>query len=256
MNNTNLTTCSRPRANVALLARWCGAVVVSAQLVAVLQAAPPAPLPAAPGRDAKPPAAVQPASRETPIVTPSGVASPLKTNGANSSNADKKTPIRGGSAAAQSTGGADSPSTTGAGSSLIAVMASLAVVIGLLFVVLWVMRRAIPGGARKLPTDVLEVLGYSPLGNRQQMQLLRLGNKLLLVSVTATGAETLTEVTDADEVEHLSNLSRQPTTTNPAASFRQLFEQFTHKPASGAQVAKRPASSLSPASKGQERARG
>ena len=68
------------------------------------------------------------------------------------------------------------------------------------------------GGAKSatlLPTEVVEVLGRAPLAGRQQMHLLRCGNKLLLVSVTPTGAETLTEVTDPVEVDRLSGLCRQ-----------------------------------------------
>jgi flagellar biogenesis protein FliO len=252
---TILTTCSRGRAISTLLVRWCGAIIVSVLLATVLQAAPPAPLPAASGRDAKAPSTVLQASRETPIVQPGGVASPLNPNAGKSVSA-AKTPIRGGVSTSQSTGGAASPGTAGAGSSLIGVMASLAVVIGLLVLVLWVMRRALPGGTRKLPTEVLDVLGYAPLGNRQQMQLLRLGNKLLLVSVTATGAETLTEVTDPDEVEHLTKLSRQPATATPAASFRQLLDQFTPKPTSVASSANRPAPAVPGIVNKQERARG
>ena len=52
------------------------------------------------------------------------------------------------------------PSATGAGSSLIAVMASLAVVIGLLLLVLWVMRRAMPGGT---PLEAACVTDFSTL---------------------------------------------------------------------------------------------
>jgi len=248
-------TCCRGRAISTLLVRWCGAIVVSVQLATMLQAAPPAPLPGGPGRDAKAPSTVVQASRETPIVQPGGLTSPLNPNAGKSASA-AKTPIRGGVSAAQSTGGA-STDTAGAGSSLIGVMASLAVVIGLLVLVLWVMRRALPGGTRKLPTEVLDVLGYAPLGNRQQMQLLRLGNKLLLVSVTATGAETLTEVTDPDEVEHLTKLSRQPATAAPAASFRQLLDQFTPKPTTTlASSTKRPAPAVPGIVNKQERARG
>ena len=51
-------------------------------------------------------------------------------------------------------------------------------------------------GRGSLPTDVVSVLGRVPLAARQLAELLRVGNKLVLVSLTPTGAQTLTEVTD------------------------------------------------------------
>ena len=51
--------------------------------------------------------------------------------------------------------------------------------------------------------------GRAPLAGRQHVHLLRCGSKLLLVSVTPGGAETLTEVTDPAEVDRLAGLCRQ-----------------------------------------------
>ena len=64
-------------------------------------------------------------------------------------------------------------------------------------------------GARHLPADVVSVLGRVPLAARQFAELLRVGNKLVLVSLTPTGAETLTEVTDPAEVDRLVGLCQQ-----------------------------------------------
>jgi len=119
------------------------------------------------------------------------------------------------------------------------------------------MRRALPAGSRKLPPEVMDVLGHASLGNRQQAQLVRLGNKLLLVAVSATGAETLGEVTDPDEVERLSTLARKPAApVTPAATFRQILQQFERKPAVEASTAKRSHINLAPPIVGEERSRG
>ncbi len=89
------------------------------------------------------------------------------------------------------------------------VILSLAAVLGLFFLIAWIMRRGLPtSGTSRLPAEVVEVLGRAPLAGRQQLQLLRLGNKLLLVSLSATGVTTLGEVTDSAEVERLSSLCR------------------------------------------------
>jgi flagellar biogenesis protein FliO len=103
---------------------------------------------------------------------------------------------------------------------------SLAVVLGLFFLLAWVFRRSAPRASALLPGEVFEVLGRAPLAGRQQVHLLRCGNKLLLVSVTPGGAETLTEVTDAAEVDRLAGLCRQGHPQSASAAFRQVFEQF------------------------------
>jgi flagellar biogenesis protein FliO len=89
------------------------------------------------------------------------------------------------------------------------VFASLALVLGVFFALVWVLRRAAPPGASLLPAEAFEVLGRAPLANRQQAHLLRCGNKLLLISAGAAGTEPLTEITDPAEVERLTELCRR-----------------------------------------------
>jgi len=110
--------------------------------------------------------------------------------------------------------------------SAVTVAGSLAIVLGVFFLVAWGMRRAAPPGSTLLPGEVLEVLGRAPLAGRQQLHLLRCGKKLLLVSLTPAGAETLTEITDPLEVDHLAGLCRQAHPQSATAAFRQVFQQF------------------------------
>ncbi len=126
----------------------------------------------------------------------------------------------------QSSGGDRLGTRTGNGPSLLTVGASLATVLGLFFLAAWFMRRATPAGSLALPSDVFEVLGRAPLASRQQAYLLRCGKKLLLVSITSAGAETLTEITDADEVLRLAGLCRQKHPQSATAAFREVFGQF------------------------------
>ena len=106
------------------------------------------------------------------------------------------------------------------------VASSLALVLGLFFIVAWVMRRNTTGPSMLLPSTVLEVLGRAPLASRQQIHLIRLGNKLILVSATPAGVEPLGEVTEADEVQRLVALCRQASPNSATAAFRQVFAQF------------------------------
>ncbi len=55
----------------------------------------------------------------------------------------------------------------------------------------------------RLPRQVIELVGFVPLSPRQQLQLVRLGSKLVLVAVSANGAEPLAEVTDPVEVDQI-----------------------------------------------------
>lgn len=114
------------------------------------------------------------------------------------------------------------------------VFASLALVLGLVAVCAWILRRSMPKLSAPLPTDVVEVLGRSPLMARQQMQLVRFGNKLLLVSVSPTGAETLSEITDPLEVDRLAGICRESHPQSATSAFKQILRQFSReKPAPG-----------------------
>lgn len=114
----------------------------------------------------------------------------------------------------------------GGGSVTFVVLSSLAIVLGLFFLVVWLARRALPRSATSLPTDVLEVLGRSPLAARHNLQLIRLGRRLLLVSVTPDAAETLAEVTDVDEVNNLTSLCRQNQPGSATSGFRDALHQL------------------------------
>jgi len=107
------------------------------------------------------------------------------------------------------------------------VVGSLGLVLGLFLLVAWMMRRTVPAANVVLPGEVLEVLGRAPLAGRQQAYLVRLGSKLVLVSVTPAGMESLSEVTDPEEVDRLTSLCRQAHPNSSSAVFRHVFRQFT-----------------------------
>lgn len=110
------------------------------------------------------------------------------------------------------------------------VVTSLSVVLGLFALVVWFTRRVNSRGNSNLPGDVIETLGRAPLNARQEMHLVRVGNKLLLLSVTATSAETLTEITDPVEIERLSNVCRRNKSGRISESFRDVLNQLTQTP--------------------------
>jgi flagellar biogenesis protein FliO len=106
------------------------------------------------------------------------------------------------------------------------VAGGLAVVLGLFLVVAWAFRRAAPSGYAPLPDEAVESLGRAALGHQLQVQLVRCGGKLVLLSVTPSGAEPLTEITEPDEVTRLVALCRQSQPNSASQAFRQVFQQF------------------------------
>jgi flagellar biogenesis protein FliO len=117
-------------------------------------------------------------------------------------------------------------------SSLVTALGALAIALGLFFIFAWTLKRAMPKGSAPLPGEVVELLGRAPLASRQYVHLLRVGNKLLLVSVSAAGAETLTEITDPIEVDRLAGICNQAQAGSTTMAFRQVFQQFSREPTS------------------------
>jgi flagellar biogenesis protein FliO len=106
--------------------------------------------------------------------------------------------------------------------------ASLGIVLGLFLLVVLVTRRGLPKGAASLPKDIVEVLGRAPFVGRQQVHLVRCANKVLLVCVSPTSAQTLTEITDPHEVEQLLIVCRG--THGGPAAFEKILHQFGQPP--------------------------
>jgi flagellar biogenesis protein FliO len=88
----------------------------------------------------------------------------------------------------------------------ITVTSSLAVVLGLFAALVWISRkfgsRAIHQGA--IPREVLQSLGTTSIDAKTRVTMLRCGNRILIFAQTATGLHPLSEVTDPEEVQHLT----------------------------------------------------
>jgi len=125
----------------------------------------------------------------------------------------------------------DRPATPTPSGAIGTVAGSLGIVLGLFLVLAWCSRRFAPAGSAQLPKEVVELLGRSSLGSRQHVQLVRIGNKLLLVAQTTAGVETLTEITDPVEVERLAALCRRGQPASASRSFTQVLGQLTREPA-------------------------
>jgi flagellar biogenesis protein FliO len=114
---------------------------------------------------------------------------------------------------------------------LLTTATSLAVVVGLFLLLVWLQRRLSGRNGLRLPGAVVQTLGRVPLNGRQEMHLVQVGNKLLLLAVTATSAETLTEITDPAEIARLNGICRHDHPGSISASFREILSQL-QQPAS------------------------
>jgi flagellar protein FliO/FliZ len=110
------------------------------------------------------------------------------------------------------------------------VVGSLGGVIGLFLIVAWCLKRGAPRAGGRLPREVVEVLGRAPLAEHKQMQLLRLGNKLILIAVTQTGTDTLAEITDPVEVDRLTGLCYQGHPHSSTMAFDKVFKSLETAP--------------------------
>ncbi|MBW3543311.1 MAG: flagellar biosynthetic protein FliO [Planctomycetes bacterium] len=85
---------------------------------------------------------------------------------------------------------------------------ALAGVLGLIVVVGRLWKKHGPPGRTLLPTEALELLGRRPIDARQNLYLVRLGSRMLVLGSSAEGLTTLAEITDPVEVDYLAGVCR------------------------------------------------
>lgn len=129
-------------------------------------------------------------------------------------------------------GWAERLSSTLGGADVKKIGGSLAIVLGGYLALVWILRKINPASNQGIPTEVLEVIGNAPLDSRQNLQLVRLGSKLLLMIHGPDGTQPIGEVTDPAEVEHLVALCNgRGQTANQAVN--RSISRHQSNPASG-----------------------
>lgn len=107
------------------------------------------------------------------------------------------------------------------------IAGSLTVVLAAFLALAWLLRKSLPQGPRPLPDEVVKLLGRTILTARQQAYLLKFGNKLLLLSVSPTGVDSIAELTDPDEVNRIEGICEQARPNSSSQSFRQTLRQLS-----------------------------
>ena len=115
------------------------------------------------------------------------------------------------------------------------VVLSLGAVLGLILLLRWGGKR-IGGGKLGTRSGAIQVLGRSYLSSRQQIIIVQIGRRLLVVGESGQQLTTLCEITDPDEAAVLVGQLRGDTTESAAASianvFRETARRFRPAPAS------------------------
>jgi len=113
-------------------------------------------------------------------------------------------------------------------SSTLSTAASLLVVVFLFLGAVLVLRKSQPKQFQKLPKDVVEVLGRTPIAPRQNLVVVRFGSKLILVSQQPGETRTLGEIQDANEAGRLIGMCESSRPESISSSFREVLQQVVH----------------------------
>ncbi len=121
------------------------------------------------------------------------------------------------------------------------VLGALAVVIGLIFVVRFVLKKvSATGGLRgqlgaggRAPSGVLEVLGRYPISRGHSLVLLRVDQRVLLLSQSSSGFSALANFDEPSDVASLLMKTRDEESESLSGRFRQMLSAFERDPSMG-----------------------
>lgn len=134
--------------------------------------------------------------------------------------------------------GAASPVESSSAGSWTRVLAALGVVIALIFVVRFVVKRAVAttglrgqfGAAGRAPSGVLEVLGRYPISRGQSLVLLRVDQRVLLLSQSGGGFRTLAHFDEPTDVASLLMKTRDEESESLSGRFKHMLSAFERDP--------------------------
>jgi len=112
---------------------------------------------------------------------------------------------------------------------LFSVGGSLFIVIAAFFLLAALLRKVSPAGHRPLPKEAFECLGRYHLTQKHPLQVLRMGNRIVLVSVMPDGVSTLAEITDPDEVVSFLGLCRRREGNSASEIFRKSVASMSEE---------------------------
>lgn len=104
----------------------------------------------------------------------------------------------------------------------------LAIVVAIVFGTHW-LRKHSPTAVRGLPSEAFDILGRRAIDQRNSVLIARCGSRVLVLSLSPHGMQTLVEITDPVEVDCLAGLCRMSQRDHSLAD---TFRAMLNKPAS------------------------
>jgi len=105
------------------------------------------------------------------------------------------------------------------------VLTSLLLVLALIVVTAYLLRRFLPGSRRLGRSSAVEILSRSVINPRQSLCLVRLGNKLLLVGLSPNHMSPLASINDPEEIAQISGLLEKDSVNSISNTFGRLFHK-------------------------------
>ncbi len=118
---------------------------------------------------------------------------------------------------------------------ILRTLLALGLVVALVYACRGVIRRAARGSSSlsvllsaggRAPSGVLEVLGRYPISKQTTLVLLKIDRRVLLLSQTAQGFQTLAEITEPDEVASILLKTSGEQSERLSDRFASIFQQF------------------------------
>jgi flagellar protein FliO/FliZ len=103
----------------------------------------------------------------------------------------------------------------------------LALVLGLIYLTVWVMRKVSPQTLRVAQSGAIKILAMNYLGPKKTLFLVEVVDRVLLIGMTENNINTLAEFADAQEI---ANIKVKVEYANAPASFSSLFSAYLKKP--------------------------
>ncbi len=112
------------------------------------------------------------------------------------------------------------------------MVAALAVVLGAFMVLLWVTKKIQGPSQSIMSKQTLEVLGQKQINKIHSLHLIRLGQRILLISASDSSVTCLSEINDPVEVAQLLNTNSQAGDSSelPQSTFKRIFAQYEQNP--------------------------
>lgn len=123
--------------------------------------------------------------------------------------------------------GARPGSSSLGGNWLLSTLAALGVVIALVFVVRWLLRRGGVVSSAAPQGSVVEVLSRTTVAPRSHVVLMRVGQRVLVVSDSPAGMRTLDTVTDPGEIAELLGAVEMSRETSISKSFNGVMKRLS-----------------------------